>query len=131
VRVSGEARDIVLGGIALEGVEHEERVKSVVQGLPEDPGQFDPGAVGRGAAGNDIFDRAGLADSLLCGRLRNGVHEAPRGAVSFRGPACSSGVAIRSGGFDQIAAVVTRVVHEGSDRMLFHVLRRIGCQQGL
>ena len=58
VRVVGEAGDVIVGRIAAERVEHQERVEPVLQVLRQHPGQLDTGAVAGGATGDQAFDAA-------------------------------------------------------------------------
>ena len=62
VRMVGEAGDVVVGRVAAEGVEHQEGIESVLQGLRQHTRQLDAGAVGRGVADDQLLDRARLCD---------------------------------------------------------------------
>ena len=84
VRVVGETGDVVVGSVAAEGIEHQERVEPALQVLRQHARQLDAGAVAGGLAGDQAFDGAGLGDgwcSWLQCRLDGAV-------LPFRSLAC-------------------------------------------
>jgi hypothetical protein len=62
VRVAGKARAVVFGVIAGEVVEHQKRVEPLLQVLREHAHQLDARAVGRGLAGDEALNAAGVLD---------------------------------------------------------------------
>src|SRR5690606_16416398 len=68
VRMAREAGDVVLGLVGAELVQHQERIEHVEFGRTDDPGQLDPGAIGRGHAAQ-LADHAGGGVGRGHGRL--------------------------------------------------------------
>ena len=60
VRVVREAGDVVVGPVAAEGVEHQERVQPALQVLRQHAGELDARTVGGGYARHQPLDAAGL-----------------------------------------------------------------------
>ena len=58
MRMVGKAADVVGGGIAAEGIEHEKGIEALLQRLGQNARQLDAVAVGRGLAANDALDAA-------------------------------------------------------------------------
>jgi hypothetical protein len=58
VRMVGKAGEVVVGLVAAERVEHQERIEAALQRVVEHARQFHAGAVGSGAAGDETFDAA-------------------------------------------------------------------------
>ncbi|EWS60259.1 hypothetical protein Y695_04582 [Hydrogenophaga sp. T4] len=63
VRVVGETGDVVVGVVAAEGIEHQERVEPALQVLREHAGEFHARAVGRGLPRDQPLDTAWLMDA--------------------------------------------------------------------
>jgi hypothetical protein len=85
VRMVGKAADVVVGRIAAEGVEHQERVEPALQRLRQDAGQADARAVGRGLAADDALDAARAEGGGRRGG--GGAHEANVGPMPPSGSA--------------------------------------------
>ena len=73
VRVVRKSGDVVVGLVAAKSIQHQKRVKPVLQVLREDAAELDARAVGCGLAGDQAFDGPGDGNRVGGGKTGQGI----------------------------------------------------------